>query len=141
MAAVTVTVPDAVVVKTLPLIAAPVVPALFTVHVIVLLVAVAGSTVPVRVRVPTVPPVGKPVIPVTGTKVIIGVTVPGPTLVTPPSTVIVPLMLVTPLPPIVTSKDTDTLIEAVRVNLLPEKSLTVPLDVWVTPAVVVMVNL
>jgi len=70
MVAVTATAPDAIVVSVFPLIDAPVLPALFTDHTIVLLVASVGSTVPERVSgVPTVPLVGTPEIPVTGTKV------------------------------------------------------------------------
>ena len=70
MVAVTVTLPAAVAVSVLPLMAAPVVPALFTDHTIVWLVALAGATVPVRVReLPTVPAVGTPEILVTATKV------------------------------------------------------------------------
>ena len=46
----TVTEPAAVVLSVLPLIVAPVVPALCTVHVMFLLVALVGSTVPLSVR-------------------------------------------------------------------------------------------
>ena len=61
--------PAAVVVSVLPLILAPVVPALATLHVIVLLVALEGSTIPVRVSgVPAVALVGMPVMFVTATK-------------------------------------------------------------------------
>ena len=70
MVAVTTAVPAAVVFKTLvpAAMVAPVVPAVLTVHVMVLLVALDGATVPVRVRgVPTPPVVGMPVIPVTPT--------------------------------------------------------------------------
>ena len=73
--ALTVTVPAAVVFRLLPLMVAPVFPALATDHTIVLFVALAGFTVPVRVRaVPTVPLVGTPVIPVTGTMAVPTVT-------------------------------------------------------------------
>jgi hypothetical protein len=67
MVAVTVTVPAAVVFRVFPLIVAPVVPALLTVHVMLLLVASMGETEPVRVRgVLAVPAVGTSVIIKTG---------------------------------------------------------------------------
>ena len=67
--AVTVTVPPAVVLRVLPLMVAPVAPALFTDHAMVLFVALEGSTVPVRAMgVPAMPLVGTPVIFVTATK-------------------------------------------------------------------------
>ena len=70
--AVTVTVPDAVVERVFPLMVAPVVPAFFIDHTIVLLVALEGATVPERVRgVPAVPPVGIPEILVTATKLLV----------------------------------------------------------------------
>ena len=70
MVAVTITVPAAFVVRVFPLMVAPVVPALFTDHTIVLLVALEGTTVPERAMgVPATPLVGTPVIPVTATKV------------------------------------------------------------------------
>jgi hypothetical protein len=66
---------------------APVVPAVFTVHTMVLLVAFAGSTVPVMVRgIPTVPPEGTPVIPLTATAG--GLTVTVQFAVNPPSAVV-----------------------------------------------------
>jgi len=69
MVAVTVTLPAAVAVSVFPLMVEPVLPALFTDHAIVLLVALSGATVPVRVRgVPAVTLVGTPEIPVTATK-------------------------------------------------------------------------
>ena len=59
--ALTVTVPAAVAFKVLPLMVAPVVPALRTLHVIVLFVALAGVTVPVSVSgVPAVAVAGTP---------------------------------------------------------------------------------
>jgi len=72
MVAVTVTVPAAVVFRVLPLMYAPVVPALLTVHAMVLLVALEGETVPERVRgVLAVPVVGTPEMLVTGTKAVL----------------------------------------------------------------------
>jgi hypothetical protein len=63
------TVPAAVVFNVLPLMVAPVVPALTTIQVIVLLVAVAGLTVPVSASpVPAVAVEGTPVMLVTATK-------------------------------------------------------------------------
>jgi len=65
--ALTVTVPAAVVCSVLPLIAAPVVPAFITLHIIVLFVALDGVIVPVSVKgVPAVAVDGTPVIFVTG---------------------------------------------------------------------------
>ena len=62
-----VTVPAADAFSVLPLIVAPVVPALTTLHVIVWFVAFAGFTVPVSVSgVPAVAVVGTPVMLVTG---------------------------------------------------------------------------
>ena len=70
--AVTVTVPAAVVFKMFPMILAPVVPALLTVHAMVLLVALDGTTVPTRVMAATaVPVVGMPMMLVTGTKLLL----------------------------------------------------------------------
>ena len=64
--------PVPVVFKVLPLIVAPVVPALLTVHTIVLLVALLGVTVLLRVKgVPTVAHEGTPVMFDTATKVVL----------------------------------------------------------------------
>ena len=60
----TLTVPTAVVVKVLPLIVAPVVPALSTVHTIVLFVAFDGLTVAVNAN-------GTPAVAVAGTSVML----------------------------------------------------------------------
>jgi hypothetical protein len=62
----TITVPTVVVVKVLPLIVAPVSPALATAHMIVRFVALGGVTVPLSVVAPTVPVVGISVIVTTG---------------------------------------------------------------------------
>ena len=64
-----VAVPAAVVERVLSEMEAPVVPALTTLQVMVLLVASAGATVPERVRLsPAVAEVGTPEMPVTATK-------------------------------------------------------------------------
>ena len=69
MVAVTVNVPEPVVFNVLPVMVAPVVPAFFTLQVMVLLVALAGVTVPVSVSgVPAVAVVATPVMSVTGKK-------------------------------------------------------------------------
>jgi hypothetical protein len=70
---VTTTIPDAVVFNLLPsVIVAPVVPAVFTDHAIVLFVALAGLTVPVKVTtVFFTPLVGTPLIEVTATKLLL----------------------------------------------------------------------
>jgi len=141
MVAVTVMAPDAVVVSVFPLMAAPVLSALLTDHTIVLLLALEGATFPKRVMgVFTRTPLGMPVISVTATKALAGVSRPGPSIV-PPSTLMVPVISVISPKLTVTSKDTDWLLEGVRVNLLLVKLFTFPVDVEVAPSVGLMVSL
>ena len=69
IAALTITVPAETVLRVFPDIVAPVVPAFWTLHVIVLFVAFDGLTVPVNINgVPAVAADETPVIFVTGTK-------------------------------------------------------------------------
>jgi hypothetical protein len=82
-----------VVFKVLPLIVAPVVPAFWTLHTIVLLVALTGVTVPLKARgVPAVAAVGTPVMLVTATNGSITVTVQ--VAVLPPSAVVTMMIAV-----------------------------------------------
>jgi hypothetical protein len=129
---------------------APVLPALFTVHTMVWLVAVAGDTVPVRLRgIFTEPVVGTSVMPVTAVKVVVGRVVPGIDTVPPPSTGMVPaalpvelpvMLLIVETPPVVVvaTVNLPPLVVCSSVRLLPSFADILPELVWVTPDDVIL---